>query len=143
MGVEGHTGAIRAFELEQGNVVLPALAVVFPVDDDALGGEAALKVIPLHRVVVTQPHHIAGRVSTEPGKVQERARGRERERDGKEERRSRVRKTKLLEKRKTQRAKLSLATSGGGWGWECVTCQHKHTGDRSDSNSRVNRLSAG
>lgn len=141
MGVEGHTGAIRAFELEQGNVVLPALAVVLPVDDDALGGEAALKVIPLHRVVVTQPHHIAGRVSTEPGKVQER--GRERERDSKEERRSRVRKTKLLEKRKTQRAKLSLATSGGGWGWECVTCQHKHTGDRSDSNSRVNRLSAG
>lgn len=69
VGVEGHTGVLCALKLEQGNVVLPALAVVLPVDDDALGGEAALKVVPLHCVVVTQPHYVAGRVSAEPGKV--------------------------------------------------------------------------
>lgn len=84
MGVEGHTGALRprALKLEQGNVVLPALALVLAVHHNALRGQRALKVVTLHRVVVAKTHHVAGRVRTKPGGErggQSETRGKERE----------------------------------------------------------------
>lgn len=68
MRVKGHTVAFGALQPKQGNVILPALAMVLPVNDDALRGQAALKVIPLLRVVVTQSQHIARWVPAKPRK---------------------------------------------------------------------------
>lgn len=57
--VEGYTVPICALQSHQGNVILPALAVVPLVDDDALRRESALKVVPFLCVVVSQPQNIS------------------------------------------------------------------------------------
>lgn len=68
MWVKGHTVPICALQLQQGNIILPALAAVLPVDHDALRRESALKVVPLLSVVVAKPQHVTGGVSTKPEK---------------------------------------------------------------------------
>lgn len=57
--VKRYTVPICAFQPHQGNVVLPALAEVLLVYDNALWKESALKVIHFLCVVVSQPQNIS------------------------------------------------------------------------------------
>ena len=66
MRVEGHTVPIGALQPQQGDVVLPALTVILPVDDDAFRRESALKVIPLLCVVVPQPQDVTRGITAKP-----------------------------------------------------------------------------
>lgn len=57
--VERYTVPICALQPHQGNVVLPALAEVLLVHNDALRRESALKVIPFLSVIISQPQNIS------------------------------------------------------------------------------------
>lgn len=72
MRVEGHTVALGAFEPQQGDVVLPALALILSVDDDAFGRQGAFEVVLLLGVVVAQAQDVARRVPAKSGGARKR-----------------------------------------------------------------------
>ena len=52
--VKRHTVSIGAFEPNKGDIIVPGLALVLPVNDDAFRTQGALKVVLFLGVIVTK-----------------------------------------------------------------------------------------